>query len=171
MATPNRPLSPFMIGPYYRPQITSVLSIMHRGAGVFLAFGAIVLVVWLLAAAGSRTAYERFAEIAGSPVGIALGLAFLVALVFHFLNGIRHLLWDIGWGYGAQGEPEKAKPVRAMAKAYHAARNALWGKVLGYGLDSGNDDVSRTGRLVVVLTLLLSAGIAWCAWCVLEGRA
>jgi succinate dehydrogenase / fumarate reductase cytochrome b subunit len=171
MATPNRPLSPFMIGPYYRPQITSVLSIMHRAAGVFLVLGAFVLVAWLLAAAGSRTGYERFAEWAGSPLGIALGLAFLAALVFHFLNGVRHLLWDIGWGYGAQGEPEKAAPTRRMAKAYHAMRNALWGKLLGYGLDSGNDDVTRTGRLVLVLWAALTVGIAWCAWRALGGAA
>jgi succinate dehydrogenase / fumarate reductase, cytochrome b subunit len=171
MATRQRPLSPFMIGPVYRPQITSVLSILHRGTGVFLAFGALVLVVWLLAAAGSETAYEMFSAWAGSPVGVLLGVGFAASLVYHFLNGIRHLLWDIGWGYGAQGEPEKAAPVRRMAKLYHSVRNALWGKVLGYGLDSGNDDVTRTGRLVIVLTVLLTAGIVCCATRALGGMA
>lgn len=100
MATPKRPLSPFMIGPYYRPQLTSMMSIAHRATGVLLALGALVLAAWLLAAAGSPEAYAAFAACLGSPVG-RLGLfAFSASLVYHFLNGIRHLFWDAGHGFG-----------------------------------------------------------------------
>jgi succinate dehydrogenase / fumarate reductase cytochrome b subunit len=99
MATPKRPLSPFMIGPYYRPQLTSMMSIAHRATGVLLALGGLVLAAWLLAAAGSAEAYAAFAACLGSPVG-KLGLfAFSASLVYHFLNGIRHLFWDAGYGF------------------------------------------------------------------------
>lgn len=99
MATPKRPLSPFMIGPYYRPQLTSMMSFAHRATGVALAVGALVLAAWLVAAAGSAEAYAAFAACLGSPVG-KLGLfAFSASLVYHFLNGIRHLFWDAGHGF------------------------------------------------------------------------
>jgi succinate dehydrogenase / fumarate reductase cytochrome b subunit len=99
MATPKRPLSPFMIGPYYRPQLTSVMSLTHRATGVVLALGALVLAGWLVAAAGSAEAYAAFADCLGSPLG-KLGLfVFSASLVYHFLNGIRHLFWDAGHGY------------------------------------------------------------------------
>jgi succinate dehydrogenase / fumarate reductase cytochrome b subunit len=99
MATPKRPLSPFMIGPYYRPQLTSMMSIAHRATGVLLALGGLVLAAWLLAAAGSAEAYAAFAACLASPVG-KLGLfAFSASLVYHFLNGIRHLFWDAGHGF------------------------------------------------------------------------
>lgn len=99
MAAPQRPLSPFMIGPYYRPQITSVLSLTHRATGVALAIGAFVLAAWLLAAAGGSESFACFADYATSLPG-RIGLSILaIALVYHFLNGIRHLLWDVGWGF------------------------------------------------------------------------
>lgn len=99
MAAPQRPLSPFMIGPYYRPQITSVLSLTHRATGVALAIGAFVLAAWLLAVAGGSASFACFADYATSLPG-RIGLSILaIALVYHFLNGIRHLLWDVGWGF------------------------------------------------------------------------
>ena len=99
MATRERPLSPFMIGPYYRPQLTSVLSIAHRATGVLLSLAAFVLAGWLLAVAGGAEGFDRFTALAASPLGVAALLAVLFSLVYHLLNGIRHLLWDIGWGY------------------------------------------------------------------------
>ena len=99
MATPKRPLSPFMIGPYYRPQITSMMSIAHRGSGVVLALGSLALVWWLLAAAAGGEAYAAFAACASSPLGKAALFAYSAALVYHFLNGLRHLAWDAGWGF------------------------------------------------------------------------
>jgi succinate dehydrogenase / fumarate reductase cytochrome b subunit len=99
MATRQRPLSPFMIGPYYRPQLTSVLSIIHRGTGVFLAAGAFVLAAALLAIAGGAAGFEMMSAWAGSPLGLIFLVATAFSLAYHFFNGIRHLLWDIGWGY------------------------------------------------------------------------
>ena len=99
MATPKRPLSPFMIGPYYRPQLTSVMSLTHRATGVVLALGALVLAAWLVAAAGGADAYGTFAACLASPVGKLALFVFSASLVYHFLNGIRHLFWDAGHGY------------------------------------------------------------------------
>ena len=98
MAIQKRPLSPFMIGSVYRPQLTSMLSILHRATGVFLSLAAFVLAAWLLAVAGGSEGFARFSEVAASPLGLAVLLAVLYSLVYHLLNGIRHLLWDIGWG-------------------------------------------------------------------------
>ena len=67
MATPKRPLSPFMLGPYYRPQLTSVMSLAHRATGVALAVGALVLAAWLVAAAGSAEAYAAFSACQRTP--------------------------------------------------------------------------------------------------------
>ena len=99
MATPKRPLSPFMIGPFYRPQLTSMLSILHRGTGVFLSLAGFALAAWLVAVAGPGASFEQASAWLGSPLGLLLVLAVVFSLVYHLLNGIRHLLWDIGWGF------------------------------------------------------------------------
>lgn len=96
MATPDRPLSPHL--QVYRWQWTMSLSILHRATGVALAVGAIGLVWWLLALAGSEASYAQFMDCARSPLGLFLASAFGVCLVYHFWNGIRHLLWDTTWG-------------------------------------------------------------------------
>lgn len=95
MMTDNRPLSPHL--QVYRPQLTSVLSIIHRMSGVFLGLGAILVVVWVLALASGPEAYARTQSVLSTiPMMILLvGLTF--ALYFHAFNGIRHLLWDSGW--------------------------------------------------------------------------
>ena len=99
MATPKRPLSPFMLGPYYRLQLTSVMSLLHRATGVALALGALVIAAWLVAAAGDGDAYSAFAACLSSVPGKIALFGFSASLVYHFLNGIRHLFWDARHGY------------------------------------------------------------------------
>ena len=98
MNNANRPLSPFMIGPYYKPQFTSVLSITHRGTGVFLSIVTTPLLLWWLVALASGP--EQFARmsalLAGLPGNLIL-LASIFCLSFHMFNGIRHLIWDLGY--------------------------------------------------------------------------
>ena len=93
----ERPLSPHL--QVYRWQITMTMSILHRATGVALAIGAFGLAWWLLAAASGPEAFAQFQSFAGSVAGrVALfGLSF--CLVYHLFNGLRHLLWDVGWGY------------------------------------------------------------------------
>ena len=92
----NRPLSPHLT--IYRFAYTMALSILHRLTGLALAAGLVVLVLWLLALAGGAGTYDSFARFAGSWLfRVLLGL-WLVAFVYHFSNGIRHLFWDAGKG-------------------------------------------------------------------------
>ena len=97
MAAQQRPLSPHL--QIYRQGITGTLSILHRATGVFLGFAAFAVVVWLFAVAGDGEGMDRFNAYAASPLGIAFLLAATASLSYHLLNGIRHLLWDIGWGF------------------------------------------------------------------------
>lgn len=94
---PERPLSPHL--QVYRWQITMTMSILHRASGIVLVAGAFALAWWLLAVAAGGAAYASAAACLASPLGIIALACFSLALVYHLLNGIRHLLWDIGWGF------------------------------------------------------------------------
>jgi succinate dehydrogenase / fumarate reductase cytochrome b subunit len=97
--TMERPLSPFMFPTWYRFQITSALSILHRLAGIALSIGSILLAWWLIAlAAGGRMFAATHAFIA-SPIGVLLLFLWSVAFFYHLCNGIRHLAWDAGYGF------------------------------------------------------------------------
>lgn len=92
-----RPLSPFMLGPYYRPQLTSMMSITHRATGVLLGLvGAPLLLCWIIAVSRGPDALQSLYSCLGSWPGKLLSLALLFSLCFHFCNGIRHLVWDTG---------------------------------------------------------------------------
>lgn len=91
----ERPLSPHL--QVYKPQMTSVLSILHRMTGAALSIGLVMIVWWLLAAATGEQAYDTFMSFAGHPVGILMIFGWSVALFYHMCNGIRHLLWDMGY--------------------------------------------------------------------------
>jgi succinate dehydrogenase / fumarate reductase cytochrome b subunit len=60
---------------------------------------AVLLVVWLTAAAAGPQAYSRFHPLIGSWFGQAMLLAFTLAFFVHLCGGIRHLLWDAGYGF------------------------------------------------------------------------
>lgn len=74
-------------------------SIAHRGTGIALSVGMVLLAWWLIAAATGPDAYHIFAACAVHPIGQAVLFGLLWSLAFHFFNGIRHLAWDIGWGF------------------------------------------------------------------------
>lgn len=74
-------------------------SIFHRATGVALYVGAFVIVGWLLAITLGETAYESYAGLLGSPLGLLVLFGFTVAVTYHLANGIRHLFWDAGTGY------------------------------------------------------------------------
>ncbi len=97
MGSADRPLSPHL--QIYRWQLTSVLSILHRAAGVALSAGAILLVWWLVAAASGPEAYDHVQGFLGSWLGLLLLLGWSVALFYHLCNGIRHLVWDTVHGF------------------------------------------------------------------------
>ena len=97
MAQGERPLSPHL--EIYKPQLTSVLSILHRMTGVALAGGTLFLTWWLIAAAMGPEAYAFTQWIWGTWLGYLVLFGFSVSLFFHLCNGIRHLFWDVGQGY------------------------------------------------------------------------
>lgn len=97
MEVTNRPLSPHIT--IYKPQLTSVLSIAHRGTGVFLTIGTLFLVYWMYAVAQGPEAYASAQTFFGSWLGRLILAAWSFALFYHLCNGIRHLFWDAGIGF------------------------------------------------------------------------
>ena len=93
----NRPLSPHLT--VYRPQITSVLSIVHRMTGVGLTLGCALVVWWFLAAATGSAYFATVDGLLTSWLGHLVLLGLTWALAYHFCNGIRHLVWDMGYGF------------------------------------------------------------------------
>ena len=93
----DRPLSPHL--QIYKPQLTSVLSIMHRMTGVFLSLATLVGVYWLVALARGPEAYAAAADMLGSGLVRLLLMAISFSFFYHLCNGIRHLFWDAGYGF------------------------------------------------------------------------
>jgi succinate dehydrogenase / fumarate reductase, cytochrome b subunit len=100
----NRPLSPHI--QIYKPQISSLTSILHRATGIFLFLGTLVI-AWCLAYYAHQfemaPAFDDEKPVCDCPVTrtiiylVILGWAF--SLYYHLCNGIRHLFWDIGKGF------------------------------------------------------------------------
>lgn len=93
----ERPLSPHL--QVYRWQTTNTLSILHRMTGVLLSLGAVVLVIWLVALASGSDAYAATMRWLGAGWFKLPLLGFAFAFFFHLGNGIRHLAWDMGFGF------------------------------------------------------------------------
>lgn len=97
MPSAQRPLSPHLT--IYRPQITSVLSITHRLTGLALVAGSALIVAWLWSVAYAPAFYPMLHGWLSAPVGKFLLLGWMISFYYHLANGIRHLFWDIGWGF------------------------------------------------------------------------
>lgn len=95
MAKP-RPLSPHL--QIYRPQMTSMMSIAHRATGVALTTGTLVVAIWLIALAMGAETYVMVAGLLAHPLGQFVLFGYSAVLIYHALNGIRHLSWDVGYG-------------------------------------------------------------------------
>ena len=92
----GNPLSPHL--QVYRPQLTSVTSILHRASGIFLSLGTVMLLYWLVAAAMGPSTYAGAERCFAAWPTQLLMLGWTAAFYYHLLNGIRHLLMDTGWG-------------------------------------------------------------------------
>ena len=97
MTKETRPLSPHLS--VYRWQVTNTLSIIHRISGVILYFGALYLSLWISAISFKGPFSDLIIVALNHPVSkiILIGLSFV--FFYHSLNGLRHLLWDIGKGF------------------------------------------------------------------------
>ena len=96
----NRPLSPHLS--VYRWQLSMLTSMTHRITGVGLTLGAVLVVWWFLAASTSAEYFATADAVLTSWFGSLILIGSLWALCFHFLNGIRHLIWDTGRGLGLE---------------------------------------------------------------------
>ena len=92
-----RPLSPHL--QVYKPQLTSILSILHRGTGIVLSIGSIFLVSWILVLTLGESAYQIYSQLVNNWFGKLVIFGFTFGLFYHLSNGIRHLFWDAGYGY------------------------------------------------------------------------
>ncbi|MBV9066424.1 MAG: succinate dehydrogenase, cytochrome b556 subunit [Methylobacteriaceae bacterium] len=92
----RRPLSPHL--QVYRPMLTMMMSIVHRITGAALYVGALLLVYYLVAAANGPGSFATAAWLYGSIVGQIILFGFTWALLHHLLGGIRHAIWDTGYG-------------------------------------------------------------------------
>ena len=93
----ERPLSPFMIGPYYRPQLTSISSILVRITGIASLGTAALIAIWLICAATSESAFHVIDGILRSFLGDLLMFCATWAIFYHMLGRLRHVIWDFGY--------------------------------------------------------------------------
>ena len=96
----NRPLSPHL--DIYQYQITWTVSIMHRLTGIAMMVGLLLITAWFLSAAFSKELFLVINNFLRSWVGIFVIFGSLWAFWIHFLNGVRHLFWDAGYGFNLE---------------------------------------------------------------------
>ena len=97
MAQAERPLSPHI--QIYRWPLSMALSIAHRVTGSALALGLLLLTWWLLALASGPEAFATVQSAMRSWLGLLVLLGYTFVIFFHGANGIRHLVWDTGYGF------------------------------------------------------------------------
>ena len=93
----NNPLSPHL--QIYRWHISSLLSITHRISGVINLLAIILIFFWFLFLSFGESNYESFLLIINSFFGKFILIGFTWSMTFHILSGIRHLVWDLGYGF------------------------------------------------------------------------
>ncbi len=96
MKPKNRPLSPHLS--IYKPIPTMVMSILHRITGGALYFGTLLVAWWLMAAAGGEDYFNMVNGFFGSIFGRLILFFYTWALMHHMLGGLRHFMWDLGYG-------------------------------------------------------------------------
>ena len=93
----NNPLSPHL--QIYRWHISSLLSITHRISGVINLLSLILIFFWLIILSLGENNYELFLILINSFFGKFILIGFSWSMCFHILSGIRHLFWDMGYGF------------------------------------------------------------------------
>lgn len=94
----RRPMSPHL-QVWDNLLMSTSLSISHRITGVIVGVATLLFVCWLAAAASGPAAYDSVAWFMGSWLGYLMLFGWSGTLFFHLLNGIRHLAWDVGYGF------------------------------------------------------------------------
>jgi len=107
----------------WRPHITMAASILHRLAGLAIYFGMLILVGWIFALHAGAETFASYAGALHTPLGLIVLFLITLALLFHLANGVRHLAWDIGFGFA----PKTADATAWSAFAFAAIVDlAFW---------------------------------------------
>ena len=93
----KNPLSPHL--QIYRWHISSLLSITHRISGVINLLALILIFFWITFLSFGESNYDLFLSTINSFFGKFILIGFTWSMSFHLLSGIRHLFWDLGYGY------------------------------------------------------------------------
>lgn len=124
-AARNRPLSPHL--QVYKLIPTMASSITHRITGGALYFGTLLVAWWLIAIASGENYYNFVSAIFGSIFGQIILFGFTWALVQHLLGGLRHFVWDLGYGFEKHFTTKMAKATFVAAPVITVI---LW--IIGY---------------------------------------
>ena len=95
--TDKRPMSPHVS--VWRWHVTMLGSILHRLTGIAGYAGAFLVVGWLFAMTFGAERYEQFAALVASIPGQVVLFGLVLSILYHSLNGVRHLVWDAGHGF------------------------------------------------------------------------
>ena len=93
----KNPLSPHL--QIYRWHISSLLSITHRISSIINLLALILIFFWLIVLSFGESNYELFLLTINSFLGKFILIGFSWSMSFHILSGIRHLVWDLGYGF------------------------------------------------------------------------
>lgn len=109
----NRPLSPHL--EVYRPQLTSISSILVRITGIATLGSAVLIVAWLFAAAASPEAFATVDWLLRSVFGSILLLLATWAIFYHMLGRLRHVIWDFGYALNVETSEKMAQGMIGLA--------------------------------------------------------
>lgn len=115
---------PVVIWHSWRPHLTMVVSIANRITGVGLYLGALIAAAWAIALASGPHTYARFQTMLGSWPGKVVMIGMTFSYFFHFGGGIRHLVFDAGYGFHPKAATQSAAAVLIFAIA---ATAIVWG--------------------------------------------
>ena len=125
----RRPLSPHL--QIYKMMFSMVMSGLHRITGMCLYAGTLLLAWYFIAAASGRGSFDTVNWVYSSLLGRLVLFGFTWSLVHHTLGGIRHLIWDMGWGYEL---PSVERGAQLTLAGGVIITILLW--VIGYGVMS-----------------------------------
>ena len=92
----SRPISPHLS--IHKKLQTSILSVTHRATGILLSLGTIFIVIWIFLLAININYFQTVNFFLSTFSGKIFLFFFLFSVNYHLLNGIRYLIWSIGYG-------------------------------------------------------------------------
>lgn len=115
----GRPLSPHLT--IYRWPVTMMTSITHRATGLAMVAGMVILAWWLVSLSNGQEGFDSFHAVMDTPLGLLVLLGLTWSLAFHLCNGVRHLAWDLGYGFAKADARRASIGVIALSLVITAA--------------------------------------------------